>query len=132
VLEKYPKGVKLVYKAFPLKNHKYAAMAVTAAFSANEQGKFWQFHDKLFEKYNRLNEQEIRQIAVDLDLDLIAFENGMKSKLVNALIRRDIDDASAAGVRGTPTIFINGKRLNKRNLEGFQEMIDSELKKAEK
>jgi protein-disulfide isomerase len=54
VLEQYPNQVKLVYKNFPLRNHKFAKPAASAALAAGEQGKFWEFHDKLFQNYNQL------------------------------------------------------------------------------
>lgn len=128
MLEKYPEDVKLVYKNFPLRNHKYASMASEAALSAGKQGKFWEFHDKLFENYSRLNEGKIREIAVELGLDLVRFEEGMKARDVNVLIKRDINEGSSAGVRGTPTIFVNGKLLTNRSLEGFKALIERELK----
>ena len=59
VLEKNPDKVKLVFKNFPLRNHKFAMPAATAALAAEKQGKFWEFHDLLFKDYNRLNEQKV-------------------------------------------------------------------------
>ena len=66
VLEKYPKQVKLVFKNFPLRNHRYAKKAATAALAANRQGKFWEFHDRLMENATRLNDKKIEDIAKEL------------------------------------------------------------------
>jgi len=130
VLEKNPKDVKLVYKNFPLRNHKFARPAAIAALAAGKQGKFWEFHDLLFKDYNRLNEQKFQEIARELNLDMEQFEKDQKDPEILALISRDMSEGSQAGVRGTPTLFVNGRLLRNRSLAGFQEMIDKEVKKA--
>jgi protein-disulfide isomerase len=129
VLDKYPKEVKLVFKNYPIKSHKFARKAALAALSAGKEGKFWEFHDKVFENFNRLGDAKIRDIAVEIGLDMDKFEKGLASPDSLELIRRDVQDARNAGVRGTPTIFINGRRLENRSLAGFQAVIDAELKK---
>jgi len=130
VLEKNPKDVKLVYKNFPLRNHKFARPAAIAALAAGKQGKFWEFHDLLFKDYNRLNEQKFQEIARELNLDMEQFEKDQKDPEILALISRDMSEGGRAGVRGTPTLFVNGRLLKNRSLEGFQDMIDKEVKKA--
>jgi protein-disulfide isomerase len=132
LLEKYPGKVKIVFKNFPLRNHKSAMKAAVAALAAESQGKFWEFHDQLFENYNKLNDQKIREIALGLGFDPAEFEKKMKDPKINAMIRQDLRDGSQAGVRGTPTIFINGRRLNNRTPQGFQAAIDKELQKLGK
>jgi len=132
VLEKYPDHVKIVFKNFPLRNHKFAMKAATAALAAESQGKFWEFHDLLFKNYNKLNDQKIREIALELGLDQTEFKKKMKDPKITAMIRQDVRDGAQAGVRGTPTIFINGRRLNDRSLKGFQAAIDKELQKLSK
>jgi protein-disulfide isomerase len=129
VLEKYPDDVKIVFKNFPLRNHKFAMKAATAALAAESQGKFWEFHDLLFKNYNKLNDQKIREIALELGLDQTEFEKKMKDPKITAMIRQDVREGAQAGVRGTPTIFINGRRLKDRSLKGFQAAIDKELQK---
>ena len=129
VLEKYPDKVKLVVKHFPLRNHKYAKKAAQAALAANNQGKFWEFHQKLFENQKALNDEKISEIAKELNLDANRFEDDMNSPAISGLINRDMKNGREIGVRGTPTIFINGKKLTKRNLAGFSEMIEEALEK---
>ncbi len=129
VLEKYPKDVKLVYKSFPISSHKFARQAAAAALAADRQGKFWEMHDRLFEKYNQLNDTEIRNIARGLGLDMKKLDIDMKDRRIQSMITRDIEEGRRIGVRGTPTIFVNGKLLQQRSLAGFSSMIDSELKK---
>lgn len=129
MLEKYPDQVKLVVKHFPLRNHKFARKASQAALSAGKQGKFWEFHQKLFQNYKAINDAKLQDIAKECDLDLGKFNVDMKSADIRNLINRDIKNGKEIGVRGTPTVFINGKRLKKRNLAGFAELIEAELKK---
>jgi protein-disulfide isomerase len=130
-MEKYPNDVKLVVKHFPLPSHRSARPASIAALAAHKQGKFWEFHTKLFENYRSLNEKKIEEIAIELNLDMEKFATDRKSPDITALIDRDISNGKAVGVRGTPTIFINGKRLKNRSMQGFQQMIEAEISKAE-
>jgi protein-disulfide isomerase len=129
VLEKNPDKVKLVFKNFPLRNHKFAMQAATAALAAEKQGKFWEFHDLLFKDYNRLNEQKVKEIAQKLKLDMERFEKDRKDPRIRALINRDVSEGNRAGVRGSPTIFVNGRLLRNRSPAGFQELIEKALKK---
>jgi len=129
VLEKNPNQVKLVFKNFPLRNNKFAMPAAIAALAAEKQGKFWEFHDLLFKDYNRLNEQKIKEIAQQLNLDMEQFEKDRKDPRIRAMINRDMSEGNRVGVRGTPTVFINGRLLRNRSMTGFQELIEKALKK---
>ena len=132
VFEKYPQDVKIVFKNFPLKYHKFSLSAAIAAHAAGKQGKFWEFHDLLFKNYNRLNAQKVKQIARQLNLDLVQFDKDQKDPQIQALIKKDWSDATKAGVRGTPTVFINGRLLrgSSHNLPSFQSIIEKELEKV--
>ena len=129
VLEKNPNQVKLVFKNFPLRNHKSAMPAAIAALAAEKQGKFWEFHDLLFKDYNRLSEQKVKEIAQQLNLDMEQFEKDRKDTRIRTMINRDVSEGNRVGVRGTPTVFINGRLLRNRNPAGFQELIEKALKK---
>ena len=132
VLEKYPQDVKVVFKNFPLQNHKFAMKAAVAALAAESQGKFWEFHDLLFENYNKIDDQKIQDIAVAVGLNLEEYEKMKKDPSVQGKVRRDLSDGRRAGVRGTPTVFVNGRRLRDRSLKGFQVAIDKQLEKLGK
>ncbi len=129
MLDKYPDNVKLVVKHFPLSNHKYAYKAATAALAANVQGKFWEFHSKLFKNYKVINDAKIQDIAKELGLDMEKFAKDMQSPAINSLIARDVSNGRQIGVSGTPTIFINGKALKNKSLHGIYQVIEAELKK---
>jgi protein-disulfide isomerase len=127
VFERYSKEMKLVFKNFPLRNHKFAMPAAIAALAANKQGKFWELHDQLYENYNRLSDQKIREIAQQVGLDMEKFDKDMKDPELKALVERDFQEGAGAGVRGIPTIFVNGRQLKNRSFEGFQAAIEKEL-----
>ena len=128
MLEKYPQKARLVFKNFPLNNHKLAQPAATAALAAGKQGKFWEYHDRVFENYNKLNEGLLEQFAQELNLDMERFRNERLNPEITSLINRDLREGSRIGVRGTPTIFVNGKRLGQRSMEAFSAAIENELK----
>ncbi len=119
--------MKLVFKNFPLRNHKLAWPAAIAALAANKQGKFWELHDQLYENYNRLSDQKIREIAQQVGLDIEKFDKDMKDPELKAIVERDFQEGARAGVRGIPTIFVNGRQLKNRSFQGFQAAIEKEL-----
>jgi len=132
VLEQNKGKVKIVFKNFPLRRHKYAVKAARAALAAHSQGKFWEFHDWLFVNYNRLNDQKIREITVGLELDQTEFKKQIKSPRIMSKIEGDRLDGIQAGVKSVPAIFVNGRSLRNRTLKDFQILIDKELKKLKK
>lgn len=131
LLKKYPSQVKLVFKNFPIRSHKYAVKAATAALAAERQEKFWEFHDMLFKNYNRLNDQKIQEIAGLLGLDEIELKKQQQDPAITAQIRQDYEDGIKLGVRGTPTLFINGKKLQDRSMGGMESIIEKELQKQQ-
>jgi protein-disulfide isomerase len=132
VLAKHPKDVKIVFKQFPLAMHKMAQSAALASLAAHRQGKFWQYHDLLFENQKSLSEEKYKELAKKLGLDLDRFNKDYKAPVNQQALERDMADAQLAGVRGTPTIFVNGRRLKERNIKDLQQMISQELAKRGK
>ncbi len=131
LLEKYPDEVKLVFKNFPLRQHKHAKMAAVAAFAARRQGKFWEFHDRLFDNFDNLSDVKFVEIALELGLDMEKFDRDINDLKIVARINQDIRFGANAGVRGTPTIFINGRLSRARTLEALQTAVENELKKSQ-
>ena len=132
MFEQNKNEVKIVFKNFPLRNHKFAGPAAIAALAANKQGNFWELHDQLYENYNRLNDQKIRELAQQVGLNMEEFDQDMKDPELKAIVGRDFQDGARAGVRGIPTIFVNGRLLRNRSFQGFQAAIEKELGKARK
>jgi protein-disulfide isomerase len=128
VLKEYPEKVKLVYKCFPLDNHPYAEQAAVAAIAAGMQGKFWEFHDAIYQQPSQLTEKSLNSIARNLHLDMNQYQRDKKSKAVKT-VTRDKLEGRQMEVRGTPTIFVNEILVKKRTMEVFKYLIDRELKK---
>ena len=127
----FPEKVRIVFKNFPLRMHRFAIQAALAALAAQEQGKFWPFEERLFQNYNQLDPQKIEEIRKELGLDAERFNARMNDPALKDLIRRDLQEGNAAGVNGTPTVFINGKVYRgQRSLEGFKEAIEAVLVKS--
>ena len=130
--EKYAGQVRLVFKNFPLRSHKFARNAATAALAAHSMGRFWEFHDALFASYSQLNETKVEEIRARLNLDKNAFDAHRKSPRVADQIRKDIHWAGEAGVKGTPAVFINGRLQRQRNLENLSAAVETELQRLGK
>jgi len=128
VLDQYPKKVKLVIKNFPLSRHTFARKAAQAAMAAKAQGKFWEFRRELFENHQSLSDAKILEIAKGLELDMARFTKDMNSRSVRDFVTRDIVNGRQIGVRGTPSIFVNGKRVKIRTPFDLFTVIDAELK----
>jgi len=120
--------VKFVYRDFPLDFHQYAKKAAEAAECADEQGKFWEFHDKLYENQNALDNESLKQYAKDMGLKTDQFNTCLDSGKMTQEVLKDLEDGSSYGVTGTPTLFINGiKVVGAQPYEVFQKIIDQEL-----
>jgi len=131
LLHAYPNDAKLIYKEFPLELHPHARMAAAAALAAADQGKFWEMHDKLFANYNRLSQERINELAQEAGLDMERFRKDIASGKYETHIERDINDGQQAGVQGTPTLFVNGKRYNGPISEAaLKPILEAELKSS--
>jgi protein-disulfide isomerase len=128
VLKKYPQHVKVVFKHYPLRRHTWAFPAAQATIAAGNHGKFWEFHDLLFKSYNKLSDSKIEEIAVSLGLDAHALKEEMKSPGIADRINTDLHNGKQAGVRGTPTVFIDGIVLRDKSIRGFDRGIKAALR----
>lgn len=131
VANAYPEQVKLVFKHFPLGMHKNARAAAIASMAADRQGKFWPLHDLLFANYNKLSPQKITELAKQAGLDMPRFESDRKDPRLQQKLAADQREGQQIGVRGTPTIFVNGRRLPQRNRAAFDQLINAELAKVQ-
>ena len=122
----------MIFKNYPLAYHAFAKKAAIAAMAAQRQGRFWEYHDRLFENYDRLDDQKFREIARELSLDLEKFEKDMNDPTTILRVDKDYQLGRSVGVKGTPTIFINGSITKARTLEDFQAIVVEELKKIGK
>ena len=133
------KSVKFVYRDFPLSSiHSLAQKYAEAAECAQDQGKYWEMHDKIFEEQEKLGQGtissygigDIKRWAQELGLDASEFNQCLDSDKYAGEVKKDFDDGAAAGAGGTPTFFINGTSLvGAQPFETFKQIIDSELEK---
>jgi protein-disulfide isomerase len=122
--------VKLYYKNFPI--HDNSQAAAEAALSAGEQGKFWEYHNILYEKQDEWSADTSKLIkyANDLGLDISKFNESISSGKHSAQVVDDFNYGNSLGVRGTPTFYINGIMLvGAQPFSEFQKIIDEELAK---
>lgn len=108
LMQKYEGKIQFAYKHVPLEFHANAKPAAYAAYAANEQNKFWEFHDKLFENQKNINAQLLQDIAKELKLDMKKFNKDMNSKDAFNKVEKDMAEAKKFGIRGTPNFLING------------------------
>ncbi len=129
MLEKYPNKLKLVFKYLPAEGHQYSFLAAVSALAAFKQNRFWEYHQKLFENFDTLDDKKIPFLAAQLGLNLEQFDKDRYSSQIQTLIERDVNDAVKLNLTGIPTVYINGKKIKNRSMETFTRLIDAELKK---
>lgn len=137
VAEEYGDKLAIVYRNFPLTTiHKNALRGASAAEAAGQQGKFWEMHDRLFEGQKEWSEGNnpqkfIDEYATALGLDMDRFHKDMDSQSVQDKISADVASAEKYEVNGTPTFFLNGKKLDSvRSFDDFKTVIDEALGSA--
>jgi protein-disulfide isomerase len=128
LLDAYPGQIRFVYRNLPLTSiHPSAMPAAIASLCANDQGKYWEFHEKLFSN-ETLDEATYIQYATDLGLDVETFTACLSSGSHDEFIQQDMDFSLGLGVQSTPTFFVNGLAIvGAQPLANFQEIIDKEL-----
>jgi protein-disulfide isomerase len=128
VLKTYGDRVHFVYRHYPLPNHPNARPAAEAAACAQEQGRFWQYHDRLFSSPDKLTDADLRSHAAAVGLEEARFGACVDGHRFKNQVDQDVKDANAAGVTGTPAFFINGRSLEgAQPFEAFKQLIDEEL-----
>jgi protein-disulfide isomerase len=132
LLERYPGKVKLVHRDFPLDSlHPLARRASEAARCANDQRKFWEYHDAVFSHFPQASPEDLKKYAEEVGLDVAKFEGCLSGGGHKAAVQRDLDEGTRLGVTGTPAFFINGRLLSgAQPLEVFVRVIEDELASA--
>ncbi len=124
--QKYGSNLMYVYKNLPLPFHPEAMPAAKAALAAGKQGKFYEFHDKLFEKQAEIGEALYVQIAKDLGLNVEKFNADRNSPEIEAQVKADAEQANKIGFNGTPGFALNGvKILGAYPTEHFEKIINA-------
>jgi protein-disulfide isomerase len=133
VLKRYHGKVRLVHKDLPLDQiHPQARQAAEAARCADDEGKFWEYHDKLYASSPKAAPEDLKLYAKDLGLKRDLFDQCLVSGKYKAAIQKDLKDAATLGLTGTPTFFINGRELSgAQSVEAISQIIDEELSRAD-
>ena len=130
IKDKYGKQVRFVFRQFPLSFHDKAHGAAEAGMAANAQGKFWQMHDLMFANQGALDRESLDKYAKQIGLNLATFKKAMDSKQYLAAVDADVKLGGDAAVSGTPSLFLNGTRVqDPTNFDALSGMIEAELKK---
>jgi protein-disulfide isomerase len=123
LMRQFPKDVRLVFKQFPLDTHADAQFGAEAALAAQAQGKFWEMHDLLYAGYPNISRTVVLGYARKLGLDMTRFTAELDSHKYRARVQAEEQEGEDAGVAGTPTFFINGKKFN----ESFEAAVVAPL-----
>jgi protein-disulfide isomerase len=134
IMRLYPQQVRLAFRDFPIANlHPMAPKAAEAARCAGEKGKFWEYHDLLFESQAKTTPADFKRFAEQLKLDADSFATCLDSGKYAAAVAADVQEGARLGITGTPTFFINGRLVvGALPLEMFQRLIDRELRSRSK
>ncbi len=127
LLQEFKGRVKLVARQYPLGYHPLAQKAAEAALCAHEQGAYWEYADLLFSEQGSMQEGTFRSLAEALGLDVGRFGQCLDSGRYRGQVLRDKSDGAKAGVSGTPTFFVNGKRVPDLRKETIRSAIVREL-----
>jgi protein-disulfide isomerase len=129
LLSRYDGKIKLVHKDLPLESiHPQARQAAEAARCAYEQGKFWEYHDKLYANSPKASANDLKSYAKEIDLNVDSFDRCFASGKYKAVVQQDLNEGVQLGLTGTPTIFINGREISgNQPLETFEAIIGTEL-----
>ncbi|HXD34499.1 MAG TPA: thioredoxin domain-containing protein [Pyrinomonadaceae bacterium] len=130
VLPAYGNRVRFVVKNYPLNKHTHARKAAEAADAANAQGKFFEYTALLFKNQSALDVPSLKKYASQVGIDRVRFDAELDKGVHADDVRHDLEDGEIAGIGATPTIFINGVKLNDLTVEALREAIDKALAKA--
>jgi len=130
IIQDYNTQIRFVYKDFPISSsHEYAAETAEASHCANDQGKFWEYHDLLLSNKDENTKEDIIDFATRLNLNLIQFNNCLETHKYKTKVQNEFEAAKQAGVYGTPTFFINNKVIiGPKSYNEFKKIIEEELK----
>lgn len=129
----YEGKIRLVMREVPQKNRAHSVNAALAALAAGDQGKYWEMHDLLFDRWPNFDEPSLLRNARELGLDIARFQQSMNSKDHKDALERNLKVAEDFHVFMTPTFIINGKKYDgELSYQEFKKIIDNELAKAKR
>lgn len=132
----FPNDLRVVTRYFPLPGHRNSMTAAIAVEAASKQGKYWEMHDKLFETQETWgnkqvpNPQIFEQYAQEIGLDMAKFKADVADPTTKARVQRDFDASEKLGNSSTPSLFVQGKKVQPRGYEEFKALIQVEVDKT--
>ena len=132
ILSEYGDQVRFVYRDFPLTSlHANALKAAEASECADDQGKYWEYHDLLFQNQSALDDESLKGYAASLEMDTATFDECLASGKYTQEVAKDLQDGTEAGVQGTPSFFVNGMPIRgAQPYQAFQAAIEAALAEA--
>ena len=130
LVKDYGNKVRLVTRDFPLSRHTEAFKAAEAAEAAREQGKYWEYIQVLLRNQSALSVEKLKGYATEISLDRARFDKALDSGKFTESVQRDLEDGAKLGINGTPTIFINGRRVSAKGYEELKASVDAAYKAA--
>jgi protein-disulfide isomerase len=127
VMEAHPGKVRLVYKSYTLPFHQHGEPAARAAFAAGAQGKFWEMEHLLFERQQHLEDADLERYAGMLRLDIAKWKSDMDAPAIKTRLADDHKLGEELNLKGTPTIYVNGRELDVEEDESLEERVAAEL-----
>lgn len=128
VMQAYAGKVRLVFRQFPLSFHPHAAKSAEASLCANEQGKFWEYHDELFKNQKSLEVPQLKEHAKSVGLEAAKFDSCLDGNKFADQVKEDLEAGKTAGVSGTPAFFVNGIFISgAQPFDAFKRIIDEEI-----
>src|SRR6267142_2379317 len=129
----YPNDVRIFFRHNPLPFHPNAPLAAEAGVAADQQGKFWQMHDKMFANQQNILRPDLEKYAGEIGLDVGKFKAALDSGAGKARVQQDLAAATQIGVQGTPNFYVNGRNVQgAQPFDEFKKVIDDELQRADK
>lgn len=131
VLGQYGQDVKFIHKDYPEQNvAAISYQAAVAARCAGEQGKFWEYGDKLYQHGQKLSVNDLTAAIKDLQLDSREFQSCLNGGQVRQLVNDNMDEGDALGITGVPFVYVNDQKVSGEiTIEDLDRMIKAELDK---
>lgn len=130
LVKEYGGKVRLVARDFPLTQHAEAFKAAEAAEAAREQGRYWEYVQIMLRNQSELGVEKLKAYATELALDRTRFDSALDSGKFTEAVQRDVEDGMKLGINGTPTLFINGRRVSAKGYDDLKAVIDAAFKTA--
>jgi protein-disulfide isomerase len=127
LMKEYGDKARLVARDFPLTQHTEASKAAEAAEAAREQGRYWEYVQVLLRNQSALGVEQLKSYATEIGLDRTRFDSGLDSGKFAELVQRDVEEGMKLGLKATPTLFLNGRRVSVKSYDDLKAQVDALL-----